>query len=204
MDWDKLASQESLNKTVEKVKSNGVEVFVVENKQEAKKKVLELLPKAAEVMTMQSVSLKDTGVEEAINNSDNYKSVRNQLKSMDRATQGLEMQKLGAAPEWTVGSVHAVTEDGQIIVVSNTGSQLGAYAYGSPHVIWLVGVQKIARNLDEAMKRIYDYILPLESERLSQALGKRITSNVSKVLIINKEIKPDRATLILVKEKIGF
>ncbi len=204
MNWDNLASQELLDKTTENLKKNGLEVIVTGNKEEAKKKVLEILPKGAEIMTMTSISLKEIGLEEIINNSGEYKSVKKRLSAMDRATQNLEMQKLGAAPEWTLGSVHAVTEDGEILVVSNTGSQLGAYVYGSPHVIWVVGTQKIVKNLDEAMKRIYDYTLPLESERLSQAMGKPVESNVSKVLIIKKEIKQGRLTLILVKEKIGF
>jgi len=112
------------------------------------------------------------------------------------------MQKLGAAPEYAVGSVHAVTEDGKVIIASNTGSQLPAYAYGSAHVIWVVGTQKIVANLEQGLKRIYEYVLPLESERLKKVYG--VESNVSKLLIINKEIAPNRLTLILVKQKLGF
>jgi hypothetical protein len=122
---------------------------------------------------------------------------------MNRSTQSLEMQKLGAAPEWTIGSVHAITEDGQVVIASNTGSQLAAYAYGSPHVILVVGAQKIVNNLDDAMKRIYEYVLPLESERLRKAIGAP-RSNVSKLLIINKEITVGRLTVIFVEEKLGF
>ena len=116
------------------------------------------------------------------------------------------MQKIGAAPEWTLGSVHAVTEDGKVVIASNTGSQLAAYAYGAPHVIWVVGTQKLVSNLDDAMKRIYDYVLPLETIRFRKAYNQPETahSNVSKLLIINKEVNPKRITIIFVKEKLGF
>ncbi len=125
------------------------------------------------------------------------------LYSLDRETQGLEMQKLGAAPEWAVGSVHAVTQEGHVVIASNTGSQLPGYAYGSQHVVWIVGTQKIVENLDGAMKRIYDYVLPLESDRAHKAYGVD-GSNVSKMLIVNKEVNPQRITLIFVNEKLGF
>jgi hypothetical protein len=113
------------------------------------------------------------------------------------------MQMMGAVPQIALGSVHAVTEEGQLVIASNTGSQLGAYAYGSEKVVWVVGTQKIVKNLDEAMKRIYEYVLPLESERVKKAYGME-RSNVSKLLIINKEVKPGRAVVVLVKESLGF
>ena len=123
---------------------------------------------------------------------------------MNRETQGAEMLKIGAAPQWSVGSVHAVTEEGHIFIASNTGSQLPAYASGASNVIWVVGVQKIVKNNDKALKRIYEYVLPLESDRLNKAYNLTMGSNVSKLLIINKEVKQGRATLIFVGEKLGF
>ena len=121
---------------------------------------------------------------------------------MDQKIQGAEMKKLGAAPEWAIGSVHAVTEDGKVVVASATGSQLPAYAYGSLHVLWIVGAQKIVKDMNEATKRVYEYVLPLESERAMKAYG--MGSNVNKELIFNKEVTPGRITMIIVKEKIGF
>src|SRR5581483_9685420 len=106
----------------------------------------------------------------------------------------------GAAPEWSLGSVHAVTEDGKVIIASNTGSQLPAYAYGSSHVIWVVGAQKIVTGLDDGMRRLREYILPKESVRLRKAynLPDTAQSNISKLLIVNKEIAAGRITVILV------
>ena len=144
-DWSKLASDESLQKTVDSLKKENFDIFVVENGREAKDKVLEIISKDAEVMTMSSQTLEVIGVTKEINESGIYNSVKAKLMKMDRATQGTEMQKLGAAPEWAIGSVHAVSEDGHIFVASATGSQLGAYEYSSAHVIWVVGSQKIVK-----------------------------------------------------------
>jgi YkgG family uncharacterized protein len=206
MQWDTLANNESLTKTVEALKQNGIDAIVVESAQKAKEKVLELIPKQAEIMTMTSVTVDTVGLTEVLNESGEYDSVKNKLMKLDRDTHTLEMQRIGAAPEWAVGSVHAITEDGKVVIASMTGSQLPAYAYGSSHVIWVAGTQKIVKNLDEATTRIYDYVLPLESVHARKAynLPNTFNSNVSKMLIINKEITPKRLTIILVKEKLGF
>jgi hypothetical protein len=203
-DWGELASTESIQKTVEALKSNGINAIVVENGQEAKQKVFELIPKGSEVMTMSSVTLDSTGISATVNESGVCISIKAKLSKMDRETQGREMQKMGAAPEYALGSVHAVTEDGKVLIASKTGSQLPAYSYGAAHVIWVVGTQKIVANLDEGTKRIYEYVLPLESERANKAYNITSGSFVGKLLTINKEINPERLTLIFVKEKLGF
>ncbi len=201
--WNKLADKESVNKTIQVLKENGINAKLVENGEEAKKEVFSLLPEGAEVMTMTSVTLDTIGISQEINVSDKYYSARAKLNSMDRTTQGQEMQKLGAAPDYALGSVHAVSEDGHVLIASNTGSQLPAYAYGASHIIWVVGTQKIVKNTDEGIKRIYEYILPLESERAKKAYGVP-GSAVNKLLIINKEVNPERLTLIFVNEVLGF
>lgn len=194
-----------MDRTIKNLRANGISVIVVSNGEEAKRQVIELIPEGAEVMTMSSITLASTGINEVINESGKYDSVKNKLAKMDRATQNLKMQKLGAAPEWAIGSVHAVTEEGQVFIASNTGSQLPAYVYASEHVIWVVGKQKLVKDDSDAMKRIYDYILPKESERLAKQYGNpELKSNVSKLLIVNKEVTPGRITMILVKEELGF
>lgn len=202
--YDQLAGKESVDKAIEALKTNGIEAKFVQTGEEAKKEVFSLIPEGAEVMTMASVTIDTLGISKEIQESGKYNSVKNRLNAMNRATQSLEMSKIGSAPEWSVGSVHAVTEDGHVLIASNTGSQLPAYAGGAAHVIWVVGTQKLVKNIDEGIKRIYDYVLDLESARLSKVYGKEITSFVSKVLTVNREIKPGRITLIFVGEKLGF
>jgi len=202
--YDQLATKESVDKTIEALKSNGIEAKFVETGEDAKKEILSLIPQGAEVMNMTSVTLDTLGIPEEINESGKYDSVRSKLNKMDRQTEGSKMQQLGAAPDWAVGSVHAVTEDGHLLIASNTGSQLPAYASGAQHVIWVVGTQKIVKNNDEALKRIYEYVLPLESVRANKAYNITTGSNVSKLLILNKEVKPGRIIVIFVGEKLGF
>jgi len=200
--FDQLKDLQTVEKTIAALQSNGITACCVETGEEAKKIVLALVPEGAEVMTMTSITLDTIGLAQELNESERYDSVRNRLKSINRETQNGEMQKMGAAPAWAIGSVHAVTEHGEVLVASNTGSQFAAYAYGAQHVIWIVGTQKIVKNRDEALKRIYEYAFPLEDDRAQKAYG--VGSNVSKLLIISKEVNPRRLTVVFVNEKLGF
>jgi len=201
-DFGQLATDESINKTKDALTKNGIDVLVLENGAEAVKKVLQMIPEGSEIMNMSSVTVDSIGLAKEINESGKFNSVRKKFAVMDKKTQGQEMQKLGAAPDWVVGSVHAVSEDGKVIVVSASGSQLPSYAYGSSHVIWIVGSQKIVKDFDEGMERIYEYVFPLENERAKKAYG--VGSSINKILVFHKESTPNRIKMIIVKEKLGF
>jgi acyl-CoA hydrolase len=120
---------------------------------------------------------------------------------MDRETQGREMRKLGSAPDYIVGSAHAITDDGIIMVGSGSGSQLGAYAYAAGKVIIVVGHQKLVRDIAEARRRIVEYSLPREFVRM-QEVGYP-GSIIGKTLTLEADFG-SRIDVILVPETIGF
>ena len=180
--WTKLATDEEIKKTLKSLEANGIKTIVVENGKQAKIKVIGMLPENAEVFTMTSMTLESIGLDKVINESEKYNAVRPKLFAMDRNTQAREMARLGAAPDWVVSSVHAVTQDGHLLIASNSGSQLSAEAYAGGKVIFVAGAQKIVKDTDEGMERIYTHTFPLEDERAQKAYG--MHSGVSKILII--------------------
>ena len=123
MNYNTVPSDEVIEKTIAALQQNGITAEVVENAEEAKKRFLQLVPKNAEIMNMVSVTIDTLGISEEVNASGNYNSVRNTFKTLNPETQALEKNRLGAAPDWTVGSVHAITENGTVVIASNTGSQ---------------------------------------------------------------------------------
>jgi LUD domain len=201
-EFAKLASEEQIERTAKALEANGIHAVIAENGEEAKRIFFELVPEGAEVFLGASVTLETIGIKDLIDNSGRFEAVRPKMFAMDRATQAREIRKLGGAPDYAAGSVHAVTEDGQIMIASNTGSQLGPYASGAGKVIWVVGAQKLVKDLNEGFKRIYEYDLPLETEHMRQLYN--MGTGVNKVLIVNREIRPNRITLIIVKERLGF
>jgi L-lactate utilization protein LutC len=202
MAYSKLASETQIERTVSALEANGIHTIVVENGEDAKKKLYELVPAGSEVFISSSTTLNNLGVTSDVDNSGRYNSVRAKLGKMDRNTQTREMQKLGATPEYVVGSVNVVTETGSVIIASASGSQLGPYAATAGKVVWVVGTQKVVPTLDEGMQRLQEYTFPLEDARALKVYG--VNSSINKMLVINKETTPGRTTMILVKENLGF
>jgi len=89
-----------------------------------------------------------------------------------------------------------------LVAASATGSQLGPYVSGAGKVILVVGTQKIVPDLQDALRRIDEYVFPLEDARTQAAYG--VHSGVSKLLIINREWTPQRITVVLCDEALGF
>jgi hypothetical protein len=197
-----VAEDRSVRRATAALEGNGITVLRARDADEAKRIVLGLIPAGSQVHHGASQTLQQTGITEAIETSGSYDPIRPKIWSMDRATQGDEIRRLTASPAFMLGSVHAVTETGSLVAVSNGGSQLGPYVSGAGRVILVVGTQKIVADLDEAMRRVYDYAFPLEDVRAQAEYG--IHSNVSKVLIINREVAPGRITVVLVDEALGF
>lgn len=201
-DWNKLADKNKVEETIKNLKSRGINSFFVELGKEAKEKASDLIPAGSRVLASSSQTLEKIGLSKDIDNSGKYISVRNEYMGFDHEKEADKIRISRSTPNFIVGSIHAITKQGEALIASNTGSQLVAYTGGAEKVIWVVGVQKIVDNLDEAFKRVYDYVLPLESERLKKAYG--VPSNVSKLLIFNKEVVPGRVTIIFVNESLGF
>jgi len=163
---------------------------------------LDLVPAGAQVHNGASQSLEETGIADEIHNSGRYEPIHPRIWSMDRETQADEIRRLTSSPDVMLGSVHAVTETGSLVAASASGSQLGPYASGAGKVILVVGTQKIVSDLDEALRRIDEYVFPLEDARAEAAYG--VHSAVNKVLIINREYMPGRITVVFVDEVLGF
>lgn len=200
--YAKLASDAQIERTVKALEANGIHAVVVENGAKAREKVAELLPAGAEAFISSSTTLNVLGITDDVDKSGRYDSLRVKLSKLDYQTQGREMNKMGAVPEYVLGSVHALTETGVAIIASATGSQLASYASGAAKVIWVVGSQKIVPTVEEGMKRIEEYTYPLEDARALKAYG--MHSTIAKLLIVNREVAPGRITIVIVKENVGF
>jgi L-lactate utilization protein LutC len=197
-----LADDASVSRTSTALEANGITVVRAADAGEAKRIVLNLVPAGAQVHNGASQTLEETGIAEEIHNSGRYEPIHPRIWSMDRETQADEIRRLTSSPDVMLGSVHAVTETGSLVAASASGSQLAPYAAGAGKVILVVGTQKIVSDLEEALRRIDEYVFPLEDARAMAAYG--VHSGVNKVLIINREYIPGRITVVFVDEALGF
>jgi hypothetical protein len=201
LDFERPVDRDRMERTVVALEGRGFRAVVAEDGDDARRLVFDELPAGAEVHTALSETLRELGITAEIDESGRYDSVRAKLATYDRETQGREMAKLGAAPDHIVGSAHAITDDGVILVGSGSGSQLGPYAYSAGAVTLVVGHQKLVRDHDEGMRRIHEYCLPKEFARM-QTVGYP-GSLLAKVLTIYAQ-PGGRIRVILVPETLGF
>src|ERR1700690_4670318 len=197
-----LPDEHALQATVVALEEHGFSVEVVGDVEAARQAVLARIPEGSSVMTNTSVTLAETGIADAINDDGGrWESARNKMFALDFATQAQEMKAIGGQPDYALGSVHAVTRDGTLVIASASGSQLASYVWGATNVIFVIGAQKLVPSPEAARERIYEHSLKLEDARAYAAYGQN--SFVGKILELHQET-PGRIHVVLIRQVVGF
>jgi hypothetical protein len=195
------ASAEQLEAVAGRLRQRNFEVVIVDDGTQAKEEVMKRIPEGAEVHSAKSRTLEEIGVFGELMGSERHDFIRKKLLKMDRATQGREMRKLGAAPDYELGSVQAVTAAGQLLATSASGSQMGPYSGAAGRLILVVGSQKIVPDLDVALRRIREHVFPYEDARLREQMN--VGTTIARILILERDFVPGRTTVVLVRQPVG-
>lgn len=203
-DYTVLPSQEQITRAMDAIRERYIDVELVETGAEALERLQALIPNGATLMTGSSVTLQEIGFEaQLISKAHHWVNLKDEiLLETDGITQ-THLRMKSTLADYYLGSVQAIAETGEIVIASGTGSQLPAYAYSSPNVIWVAGVHKIVPTLSDALRRIHEHAVPHEDVRM-KTLGYP-GAMLGKVLIIERELSllQHRVRLILVKEPVG-
>jgi hypothetical protein len=200
--WTDPVPEERLERAAAALTAHGFTVETLDGVAAARTRLTDLIPAGASVFTGASETLRLSGIEADINASGRYDAIRPRVLVMDRATEADTIRRLLASSDVAVGSVHAVTETGSLVIASGSGSQLPGYAGGAARAIWIVGAQKIVPDLETALRRVEEHCLPLESARTQAAYGS--PSAINRLLVLNAELHPGRGFVLLLREAIGF
>ncbi len=206
MDFDTPAATDRIEATISALKARGITSELLQTRGEALARVRALIPAGASVSTGASLSLKEIGFDDLLTSGShpwiNLKA--EYLAEKDPARQML-LRRQSTLADYYLGSVHAVSQTGEVVIASMTGSQLAPNAYSASNVIWVVGVQKIAASLEEAVRRVREYVLPHEEVRMRQLSGGKMGSMIGKLLIFEHEAPflNRKVSLLFVREKTG-
>jgi LUD domain len=202
-DWVKLPSESDVSRAVESLKSHGINVFVVKDKEEALNRLKRAIPKGASVANGSSTTLNEIGFTDYLKSGNHgWKNLHEDvLNEKDPVRQGDLRRKMTTA-DYFLGSVNAISKTGELVACDQSGSRTGAYLFAAKNLILVSGINKITGNLSQAMQRVREHVFPLEDARAKKAYGRG--SAIAKWAIIEQEKTPNRITLILVKEKLGF
>jgi len=200
-DFSVSASEAELEALAARLRERNFEVLVVDDGAAAREEVLSRIPDGASVHSGKSKTLEDAGIFEALMEGDRYEFIRKKTSKLDRRTQMDEIRRLSSTPDVMLGSAQAVTEAGQIVITSASGSQIGPIASGAGKLILVIGSQKVVPDLDTAFRRIKEHVFPYEDARLREQLG--VGTRITRTLILESDFVPGRTTIILVRQPIG-
>lgn len=208
MSYTQLASEETLTKTVAGLKERGFEPVVVATKEEALAKIKELIPAGVSVMngaskTLEAIGFVDYLKAEGHGWNNLHKAI---VEETDQAKQA-QMRRAALTSDYYAGSVHALVETGEMLIASNSGSQLPHIVYSSPNVVFVVGTHKIVPTLADAHTRLWEHVVPLEDIRMKEVYGPEAGTAVNKVFVYHREntsFTGRKIHVILLKDAIGF
>ena len=205
MNYETLATEEQITNTIKKLEEHNIHGVSVNSGVEALEKIKSMIPAGASVMNGSSVTLETIGFVDYLQAGQHGWNNLHEgiLAEQDKAKQG-ELRKQATLSDFYLGSVHALSETGEFLVASNTGSQLPHIVFTSKNLIFVVGAQKLVPNLMEGLKRIEEYVVPLEDVHMMQKYGSGTSLN--KIVMFKKE-NPNMGrtvTVIIVNEKLGY
>jgi hypothetical protein len=207
MDYNLIPDLERIQRAMEAVKARGILVEFVPDKAAALERLQAIIPAGSDVMTAGSTTLTQIGLDDLlISGRHPWHNLKGALLAEKDPAKQAALRKQSSLADYFLGSVHAIAETGEIVVASATGSQLAPYVFSSSHVLWVAGAQKIMPTLEDALRRVREYVLPLEDRRMRSVTNNRQGSMIGKLLLFEQEAPylHRTVTLLLVNEILGF
>jgi hypothetical protein len=205
MKFNSLATKEIVDITTNALKTKNVEAIVVKSKAEALDKIKGLIPKGVSVMNGSSKTLEQIGFVDYLKSGKHgWNNLHEAIVAeKDPVKQGI-LRKQAILSDYYLGSVHALIQNGEFIIASNTGSQMSHIVFTSPNLIFVVSTKKIVPTLAEGMKRLEEHVIPLEDKHMMELY--HMGTALNKIIIFKNEnpMMGRKVRMILVEEDLGF
>ena len=205
MDYTTLASDTTLATLSKNLEERNMHAHIVETKTEALEKLRELIPAGARIHNGSSTTLAEIGFIDLLKSKSHpWENLHEKALEESDPVKRKELQDKAHFADFYLGSVHALSETGELVIASASGSQLPSIVHTAKNLIFVVGTQKITPSLEAALTRVRDHVVPLEDTRMKNTGGHEKVNK--KILIIEKEptFMGRNVHIVLVKEKLGF
>jgi L-lactate utilization protein LutB len=202
--WNVMAFDREVKETADAISKRGIKVIIIDSSEEALAMLKEMIPAGAEVMNGSSTTLREIGYDDYLNGGTHgWKNMHETVKNEPDAAKRNDLRRKTVTAEYFLSSVNAIAKTGELVGCDASGSRVGAWPCAAKNIVLVAGTNKIVDTLDDAMKRVKEYVYPMENVRAKKVYGGTGTT-MGKMAIIMNEIVPGRTTLILVKENLGY
>ncbi len=195
-------------KVIKGLESRNMTGYYAETKEEALRIALEIIPKGSSVTMGGAMSAHEIGLVEALKSSD-YNFI-----DRDKAEDKRAAMLAAYDADIFLSSANAMTEDGIMINVDGNANRVSAIAQGPRKVLFIVGMNKVCKDLDSAMKRARNVAAPINAQRFGLSTPCTQTGSCMdckspdticcQILITRFSRHKDRIHVILVNDNLGF
>jgi len=216
MDKNRVWYYQKMTETViESLKRNNLDAFFYENKEEAKNKILSMIPEGSSIGLAGSVTLRQMGIIDDFTRG-NWKLYNQYLPDLP-PEESLRIRREGTSADFFLSGTNAITLNGELINISAMGNKISGLAYAKK-VIIVAGINKIVKDVGEGIERTRHFVAPLNAKRLDFNTPCKDTGfcdyhrcrppeyerMCNQVLIIEGEREKGRISVVLVGEELGF
>ena len=203
-----------IQRTVENLKKHNIRCLFVENEDEAKQKVLELIEPGSSVGLGGSMTVTSLNVVPELEERNKVHNPYTPDGNVDETKNQSELRRKGLMADYFLTGTNSITEDGYLVNTDGTGNRIASIAFGPKRVILVAGKNKIVKNVDQAFDRIRTIAAPKNARRhgwedIPCFSSGCVDCNVehrqcNSSLIIHNSRNPERITVILVNKDLGY
>lgn len=158
-----LRNQRLAERLIKNLSQRHMEVFYCETAEEAVKKVSELIADGSTVTWGGSMTIRDIGLPQALRD-------RGTLNLLDRDTKTnrdeiINIYEQAFTADVYLSSANAISEDGIIVNIDGNGNRVAAITWGPKMVIFVIGLNKVAQNVEAALARARSTAAPINAAR---------------------------------------
>lgn len=196
---------------IKALKSRNMNGYYAETKKDALKKALELIPEGSSIGYGGTVSIDEIGLKQALSDG-NYRLIRRE-EAKTPAEQHEKYKEIFDA-DFFLASVNAMSEDGILVNIDGNSNRVSAISFGPKKVLFIVGMNKVAKDLDSAVSRARNIAAPANAQRFDittpcRELGSCMNCRSKDCICCNFLITrfqrdPERIHVILVNDDLGF
>ena len=199
-------------KVIKSLNARHIEGYYCASSADAINKVLELIPEGSIISWGGSMTIRDMGLITALHQAGNYTLYDRDMASTPEEAQDIYRQAFCA--DFYLSSANAMSEQGDIVNIDGNGNRVAAIAWGPKKVIFVVGINKIAKDLDAAIKRARGTAAPINTTRLNRNTPCTLdgvchdchspNSICNQIHIIRNSYDNGRFAVVLVGEDLGY
>lgn len=200
------------NKVIKSLNTHHIEGYYCATSADAIKKVLTLIPQGSSISWGGSMTIRDMGLTDALHKAGTFTLYDRDLAESPEEVQAVYRQTFGA--DFYISSANAMSEQGDIVNIDGNGNRVAAIAWGPKKVIFVVGINKIAKDLDAAIKRARGTAAPINTVRLNRETPCTLdgvchdchspNSICNQIHIIRNSYDNGRFSVVIVGEELGY